>query len=90
MRLTASVAALITLIDALRLFVTHTEPSGAIANVRGALPTATSASLARVTASNTDTESLSGLTTQRRALAPLRGSKASVLDRSGFCAVSGR
>ena len=83
MRLTASVAALMTLIVALRLLATQTEPSGAMASVRGAVPTVTSASLARVSASNTLTESLSGFTTHRRGLAPLRGSRASAFDISG-------
>ena len=74
MRVTASVEALITLTEALPLFVTHTAPPGAMASARGALPTATSASLACVTASNTETLSLSGFTTHSLALAPLRGS----------------
>ena len=51
---------------------THTRPSGPMARVRGARPTFTSASLARVTASKTATLSLSGLTTQSRSLAPER------------------
>ncbi len=61
-----------TLIEALRLLTTQTEPSGAMASVRGAVPTAISASLARVTVSNDGDLSLSGLTTHSRALAPLR------------------
>ena len=89
-RLNASVVGLITLIVALCLFATHSMPSGATATVRGALPTVISACLTRVTASNTDTVSLSWFTTHRRAFAPLRGSRARLLDAVGLCALSGR
>ena len=48
-RVTASVAGLMTLMVALCLFVTQTSPLGAMARVRGAVPTAISASFALVT-----------------------------------------
>src|SRR5438105_15931530 len=89
-RRTARLAPSMTLIDAPSLLVTHIAPSAARARLRGALPTATSPSLARVTASNTLTESLSWLTTHSRGL-PLAGVSVSTLvDAVGRVAVSGR
>ena len=89
-RLTAKLVASTTLMLAPCLFVTHTMPFGATASVRGAAPTAISASFARVTASNTETVSLSWFTTHKRAL-PLAGCCSTRLDdTAGFCAVPGR
>ncbi len=53
-------------------FTTQMRPSGAIATLRGAAPTAISADFVFVTASKTLTVSLSWLTTQTREFAPLR------------------
>ena len=89
-RLSASVAGSITLRVALCLLATHSMPFGATAMVRGAVPTAISASLARVTESNTETVSLSWFTTHSRALAPLRSSTTMLVEAVGFCALSGR
>ena len=69
-RVTASVAALMTLTLAPCLLVTQTAPSGAIARLRGAAPTAISATRSRAVLSNTETLSLSALTTQTRAKLP--------------------
>jgi len=74
LRDTASVAALMTVIDAASRFTTQTSPFGASASVRGALPVAISATRALLPVSMTLTESLSGFTTHKRAAAPLRGS----------------
>ena len=90
MRLTASVAGSITLSVPAALLATQTMPFGARASVRGALPTAISASLARVTVSNTVTESLSWLTTQTRGLPVARGSTRIFAEALGRLAVGGR
>ncbi len=89
-RVTASVDGLMTLMVALCLLVTQISPFGAMARVRGAVPTVISASFALVTASKTLTESLSWLTTHRRSLAPARSSKAMLDDTAGRFAESGR
>ena len=89
-RLMVKVAALITLIVALCLLLTHTIPLGATASVCGAVPTVTSASLARVTASNTDTVSASWFTTHSRAL-PVAGCCSAMFDdAAGVLAVLAR
>ena len=69
--------------------VTQARPSGAMAMERGAEPTARSARRARVTASKTETESLSGLTTQRRSTAVARSSKRRLEEATGLRAVRG-
>jgi len=84
------VSALTTLIEAPALFTTQTAPSGAMASVRGALPTVTSASFARVTTSKTLTLSLSGLVTHSRVLPPWRGSSARFDDIAGLRVATGR
>ena len=61
-----------TLSVASPLLATQTLPLGAIAMLRGMLPTAISPTLALPAVSNTDTLSLSMLTTQSRALWPER------------------
>src|SRR5262245_28651106 len=60
---TALVAGSMTLMESPRLLVTQIRPLGATAMDRGAVPTAISASLARVTVLKTLTLSLSWLTT---------------------------
>jgi hypothetical protein len=89
-RATASVAVSMTLTLPACLFATQTMPFGASASVRGPVPTATSASLARVTASNTVTESLSWLTTHKRLLPLVRRSTTMLVDADGLFAVVGR
>ena len=89
-RVTASVDGLMTLSVALCLLVTQTSPLGAMASVRGAVPTVISASFARVTVSKTLTESLSWLTTHRRSLAAVRSSSAMLEDTAGRFAASGK
>src|SRR5438477_12504007 len=86
-RLIASDAGSITLTEAACLLTTHNMPLLARAIERGAVPTVISRTLARVTASNTVTESLSWLTTHSRALPLVRGSYASVDEPVGRCAV---
>ena len=89
-RVTARVAGFTMLIVALRLLVTHSIPLAASAMARGAVPTATSPSLARVTASNAVTLSLSALTTHRRGL-PLAGvSTRTLVEAVGARGVAGR
>ena len=61
-------------IDEAPLLTTQMRPLGASARLRGALPTGISATRLRVALSNTETESLSGLTTHTRAAPLLRGS----------------
>ena len=51
-------------------FATQIRPSGATATLRGRCPTATSAILTSVSASNTVAVSLSGLTFQTRSRLP--------------------
>src|SRR3982751_1688538 len=78
------------LIVALRLLVTHSIPWAASARARGAVPTATSPSFARVTASNAVTLSLSALTIHRRGL-PLAGvSTRTLVEAVGARGVAGR
>ena len=87
---TALVAGSMTLMESLRWFVTQTRPLAATAMERGAVPTATSANLARVTASNALTLSLSWFTTQILGL-PLAGVwRTILLEPLGLFAVAGR
>src|SRR5262245_52749138 len=89
-RVTVRVDGSITLIEAPCLLLTHSAPFGATAIARGATPTATSPSLASVTASNALTLSLSWLTTQSLEL-PLAGVSTTTLpDAAGLFAVAGR
>ena len=72
--MTESVDGSMTLMSADDRFVTHTSPFGAMAMLRGPVPTPISASFVSVIASITVTVSLSWLTTQTRELAPPRSS----------------
>ena len=82
---TASVDGDTMLMLAASRLTTQMRPSGARARVRGSRPTAISATRARVAASITLTESLSGLTTHTRADAPLRGSTRIGADDRPLC-----
>ena len=87
---TLLVAGSITLMESLRLFVTQTKPLAATAIERGAVPTGTSASLVRATASKTLTLSLSWLTTHSLGL-PVAGVWETMLvEVLGLLVVAGR
>ena len=89
-RVTVSVDGLITLRLPPCLATTQIMPFGARAIDRGAMPTATSPSFARVAASNTLTLSLSWFTTHSRGFAPGGFSTSRLPDAAGGFAVAGR
>jgi hypothetical protein len=76
--------------DELSLLVTQIRPSGATAMLRGARPTVTSLSFARVMVSKMLTLSLSWFTTHSRGLPPPFGAMARLDEDVGLFAVSGR
>ncbi len=84
---TVSVVGLITEIEAEFLLVTQMRPSGAIATLRGEVPTVISATRALVDVSITLTESLSGLMTHTLAGFPVRLSNAIAVELVGLFAV---